>query len=688
MAELDKFAEYLNRQADLLDKGIIDQRQYNDAVNDAKAGLIGYSEALRTSTTQLKKNILGLGSAMVEGKQGASVYNKSISGAADVIDTIASKFGILGKVFGTLATAGAKYVVAVNEQADKLFETYQDMSRTGLATGMDGIFSDMQSMGYTMKEIGNLANLMKENSTTLANFGGTAANGAKQFTEISRSLQYSDVATGFKRMGMSVDDINKGTASYMSLQNLTGSLRTQTNEQLAEGAQAYINQQDRLTKLTGLNAETQNQIVAQALSDQRYNATQAELEQKGDAESLAIAKRNNELLVQYTAQFGPKTARSFQDYASGMMNSADAQKFQRAFPQAAAMIDKGVKDSSAIMDAAHADADEDRKRYVSLAKQGKANEILTDYAEIVKGAGLNAKDRAKAADATAKEEQAGQKAGKDPAVKAMVDLTQSQRNQTMAAEKLINNGIGPVTSGVAAFSEAVEAITDTAGGLMGRTERAGGPTKPTTAPVGPPAAPTTGLDPSKLINFSGGTGDLSHFKQLNPTVYNSFLAMADEYFKNTGKKLQVNSAFRSVDEQKNVNSGTNPKAAPGKSLHNIGKAVDINSSQVAELTAKGLLSKFGFSPLPGDPPHIQMPQAATGGILSGPTSGYQAMLHGTEAVVPMNNKESVTVQQSTSGGGSQETMNLISMKISTLDSLISGMQKNTDLANKILQRTA
>lgn len=685
MADLDKFTEYLNKQADLLDRGIIDQQQYNDAVKDAKAGLIGYSEALRASTNQLKKSILGLGLAMIEGKQGASVYNKSISGAADVIDTVASKFGFLGKLFGTMVTAGAKYVVAVNEQADKLFETYQDMSRTGLATGMDDVFNNLHGMGYTVKEIGNLANLMKENSNTLANFGGTAANGAKQFTEISRTLQYSDVATGFKRMGMSVDDINKGTANYISIQNLTGSLRKQTNEQLAEGAQAYIEQQDRLTKLTGLNAETQNQIVAQALSDQRYNATQAELEAKGDAESLATAKRNNELLVQYTAQFGPKTARAFQDYASGMMNSADAQKFQRAFPQAAKMIDQGIKDSSAIMDAAHQDADEDRKRYVSIAKQGKANEILTDYAEIVKGAGLNAKDRARDADATAKEEQAGQKAGKDPAVKAMVDLTQSQRNQTMAAEKLINDGINPVTSGVAAFSEAVEAVTDLGGGLMGRGPGMGA--KPTTAPSGPPTTPTTGLDPSALINFSGGTGDLSHFKQLNPTVYNSFLAMADEYFKNSGKKLQVNSAFRSIDEQKNVDSGTNPKAAPGKSLHNVGKALDINSSQVAELTAKGLLSKFGFGTLPGDPPHIQMPQAATGGILSGPQSGYQAMLHGTEAVVPMNNKQAITVQQPANSGMSEQ-IKVISMKINTLDSLISGMQKNTDLANKILQRTA
>jgi hypothetical protein len=161
--------------------------------------------------------------------------------------------------------------------------------------------------------------------------------------------------------------------------------------------------------------------------------------------------------------------------------------------------------------------------------------------------------------------------------------------------------------------------------------------------------------------------------------------MANDYYQQSGKKLQVNSAFRSMDEQKNVNSGTNPKAAPGKSLHNQGKAVDINSSQVADLLSNGMLGKYGFSPLPGDPPHIQMPQAATGGILSGPTSGYQAMLHGTEAVVPMGNKKNITVD---TGGNSSDKQQLaiIAKKIATIDAIIHGMTRSNNNNTKILQR--
>ena len=675
----NKWQEYLNKQADLLDRGVIDLRQYNDAVKDAKAGLIGYTENLRNSTNQLKKNLVSLGGAMVEGKQGASVYNQSISGAADVIDSIASKFGFLGKVLGTAVTAGAKYVVAVNEQADKLFETYQDISRTGLATGMDDVFTNLQDMGYTMKEVGKMGALLKENSTTLATFAGTAANGAKQFSAISRDLQYSDVGNQLKLMGMTTDDINQGAAGYMRLQQLNGSLQKQTNEQLAAGAEKYIYEQDRLAKLTGINAKTQNEIIERAISDQRYGARQAELQRAGDEKSLAEAKRNNELLIKYSAQFGPKTAKAFQDYAAGTMNSEDAQKFQRSFPQAAEAIDKGYATADEIMDLTYKDAEENRKSFTNLAKSGVTDKVITDMAEIIKGSqyadGKTAVEKTK----EATEEIEGQTSGKDKQVKNMVALVQSQRNQTMAMEKLLNDGIKPVTAGVKMLSKGIEKVTGAAAGLAGREGRVGGEGK------GPPPEKITDLTPDKLLTFSGGTGDLAHFNQLNPTVYNSFLQMANEYYQMSGKKLQVNSAFRSEEEQKNVNSGTNPKAAPGKSLHNQGKAVDINSSQVADLLAKGLLGKFGFSPLPGDPPHIQMPQAATGGILSGPTTGYQAMLHGTEAVVPMNNKQAITVD---TGGNTTEKqqLDIIAKKIAAIDMAISGMNRSNSNATKILQR--
>jgi hypothetical protein len=190
---------------------------------------------------------------------------------------------------------------------------------------------------------------------------------------------------------------------------------------------------------------------------------------------------------------------------------------------------------------------------------------------------------------------------------------------------------------------------------------------------GPPS-----LNPKDFIKFTGGTGDEAHFNQLEPKVQNNFMRMAQDYFNLTGKKLQVNSAFRSPEEQAGVDSGANPKAAPGMSKHNVGRALDIQSDQRAYLEQNGLLSTYGFSPLANDPPHIS---AANGAILSGPTSGYQPNLtmHGTEAIVPLN---SPAAQSMGMGGG--ESTSLMAAQLEKLEEMVSVMKNQLDVSKKIM----
>jgi uncharacterized protein YcbK (DUF882 family) len=120
-------------------------------------------------------------------------------------------------------------------------------------------------------------------------------------------------------------------------------------------------------------------------------------------------------------------------------------------------------------------------------------------------------------------------------------------------------------------------------------------------------------------------------------VQQNFAQMAEDYMTLTGKRLQVNSAFRSPEEQAEVDSGSNPKALPGHSKHQQGRAIDINSSQVEDLKRSGLLQEFGFSPLQGDPPHIFMKD---GGIVKATSGGTPAIIGEggqDEAVIPLKN---------------------------------------------------
>jgi hypothetical protein len=76
---------------------------------------------------------------------------------------------------------------------------------------------------------------------------------------------------------------------------------------------------------------------------------------------------------------------------------------------------------------------------------------------------------------------------------------------------------------------------------------------------------------------------------------------------------------------------------------------------------------------------------ANGGVATGPKDGYNATLHGTEAVIPMDGKKAISV--STQGDTMLDQQSeLLSKKISKLDQLIRGMQTHYDTSKQILMR--
>ena len=82
---------------------------------------------------------------------------------------------------------------------------------------------------------------------------------------------------------------------------------------------------------------------------------------------------------------------------------------------------------------------------------------------------------------------------------------------------------------------------------------------------------------------------------LTPDTLARFTAMAEDYRAATGKRIQVNSAYRSPQEQAALYAANPAKAAaPGRSMHNYGYALDIQSEQADQLDTLGLLRKHGF----------------------------------------------------------------------------------------------
>jgi LAS superfamily LD-carboxypeptidase LdcB len=208
-----------------------------------------------------------------------------------------------------------------------------------------------------------------------------------------------------------------------------------------------------------------------------------------------------------------------------------------------------------------------------------------------------------------------------------------------------------------------------------------------------PAAPSAAAATDKSLAFTGSSGSKSNFEQLNPAVKDRVTAAAEQYNEATGKKITVNSAKRDPADQARLyketvdakRPGIGPNgmavAKPGRSKHEQGLAIDIQNyrdpAAVSAMNSKGLSQT-----VPNDPVHFEIPSAEEGGIVSGPASGYQTTMHGTEAVIPMQNNSGDFVKMF-------ETMAAQSSRMADmLETLVRAQRDGNDISTKILRQQA
>jgi lysozyme len=448
------------------------------AMRDASTGIKDYTDNLKASLDKTSNAVLRMGKALVQGESGLSVYNETIESGASAMGAWAQKIPFVGGALNSAAKATAQAVVLINKQADTLFQNYQSISRSGLVTGMADTFKNLEAAGYTVAEIQEYGALMKQNADTLSTFGGTAAQGAKQFADIAQSIQNSDAQTNFMMLGMNVNDINSGVANYIKIQQLSGSTKVQTNLELKESAQEFIMQQDRLAKLTGLNAEQQNKVYERALAMEQYSAQMQTLQARvdaGDKSAQLEIDRNKEVMQFAFAKGNQALADDAAMFLAGAVNSDGAQRFQRSFAGASKLINSGVKDASVINKQMTQDANKTLREQTTLGVYGQYNKNFSDLSGTMKLAAASVND-VTVANTTATEQQQDQIKGNDDAVKASVKLRQNQRDTTQSLDTMINKGVEPVAKGFAGLTSVAQQLVGVAGQAAGKQGQIGGGT--------------------------------------------------------------------------------------------------------------------------------------------------------------------------------------------------------------------
>jgi hypothetical protein len=664
------------------------------AVNFAKAGgdaakaVGGFGQAIGTAMMMI-----------------GGPWVKAIGAAIEVIGLLVDFFG------GKSAKAMADAAELVGKELEKTQKAFQEITAAGAVFG--GGMTEMRQRAYEAGlDIAQLSTVVKASREEMTMMGIGLGEATKRVAGVSKELRNSDLGIQLRKLGYSAEEQAELSAGVMANMSAAGNSRAINDKQVAEQTAKYGKDLKVLADITGQDAKKamdkartqamEADVLAQAQAEggadavkklQRQLALMPEVMKKGylefvstggsaiaDAATNVAITQNPKIMEQYRAQYDALKnqnidASQAQDQTSKLTEETaqyqrDHVKEQRSMAQAARLasdsVSGGVKGAVDIQ-----------------------NALIMTNAKLQKGTTQGARDAADAAAknlapldvATAELEENTQK------LKAALgkELTSTITGFASASAKGLEtldealSKFGVETKGASSRREAKaeaarkQTTASTAAGDIQYDEMgnavSGGPTSATPATPGTTGGPGagTGKSAEDLIKFNGGiTGNKSNFDNLNADFKSKFMAMIAEY----GKPVTITSGARTAEEQALIDSGNNPKAKPGHSLHNFGRAIDLNTPDVNGLKAAGLLQKYGFQGLNNDPVHIQM--ADKGASL------------GANDVAIVGEKGPEIVQGSGSVTSRASTSEIFSKMNSNLETMIRLLKDQHSTSEKIL----
>jgi hypothetical protein len=413
--------------------------------------------------------------AMYQGKKGMGAFNSGLdelSKAAVLAGTALTLLIPGGVVIKAVvagltmaATAAIAYTKAANEMSDKLYKSYSGLAQSGAAAsdGMTGVFEDAKKLGLSMDELDSMVGLVAANSQELALMSGSVAQGRKDFAKMGEALESS--RAGFFKMGISQEAQNEALMRYTRNQTLSGRAQNMTTKEMADGARAYILEQDKLAKLTGMSAQKQQALLDRARENEQFNAKLRKLELEGTTESLAAAERLKQGL-QVAAMAGDESAEAFMASVNGNLRSEAARKANLTTSGAYLEYARDLE-SGAILDAAKgfgkitgAAADYEKSIGINLSMLDAGANIQMKTSTMQKLALIN-QIGLEAAQKKIEEDQLKQQQGQGDAItNAQGNMIKTQQEINKKLEQDVFKGIPNAQANMARLANVTDTLAD------------------------------------------------------------------------------------------------------------------------------------------------------------------------------------------------------------------------------------
>ena len=236
--------------------GLKANTEFSSSMNEA-------SEAADKAASALS----GLGSTVLAGIFGAfGALKSSITGLAGELvnggDTL-TDFAKHVPVVGSTLSIFTSYL-------DNTTAAFRDLSSVGAGFGNN--LKLVQDTAANLElGLGEFQSLVGSNSETLRLLGGTVTQGIAEFAKINK-LMKAGPWDDLKAMGFTVMEINEGMVGYIELQRTLGRNEKMSAAEIARGSGEYLEQLDRLSKVTGKSRKEMEATMQRQAQDAGFRA--------------------------------------------------------------------------------------------------------------------------------------------------------------------------------------------------------------------------------------------------------------------------------------------------------------------------------------------------------------------------------------------------------------------------------
>ena len=682
---------------------------------DSLSKLSGSSDASKKALEGFSKQVLGVGkavggmaTALAEGQGSFSSMSSIIQSTTKVMGGLLSAIPVVGGAMKAMAEGVGEASAFVLKQLDVMASNYQTLgdASAGAVDGLDGLYRQFTAMGnYSLPAF---TKAIKANTVGMAAFRGSATDGAEEFSKIAGSLTKGDIGERFLRLGYSLDGVGDAAINFVSISSRMGLLQGSTTEELTKKTQNYIEEVDKIARITGQTREQQQQEAQKSLLNVRFRAKLADMAANGQAEAAIQLKA-------YAEGVGGAGGDAIRALATGIPLTKEAAQANLiagdAYRQNALSVIAGKHATDAISDTMIAGAEaaklfNNQMSFSGDIAGGAAVQML-DYQEIVAQAAKNGITPAKQAELNQKKQSEASGALTKDYTRAQMAVANTNKNIQELGFTLAVAAIPAVET----FAEGLETMTDFINdhfGGIASSKKADAQNEENwnNMKIGSKVLHGIAIGIEKTGSAIGLEAWSRHEKEsrlesetkefkstkgvsgVNKDLVSAVEKATAEYKAVTGRTATITSGVRDRAEQQKLydayiargKTGM-PVAKPGSSMHETGQAVDIDKISANAMDRLGILAKYGLNrPVAGDPVHVQ---------LAGPSGRLKNNMAGVGPTVDTSNQpQSATATTNANYVDNKHVVDQLAMMNAHLTELKQSSQRTAAAAQKTAKNTA